>query len=259
MRSDKVIKSIAQLALLLGLLFQTACASTANLPPIVTRTSAPNLEKNVYDPLEGLNRGVYALNEGLDKAIIGPAARGYQAVLPRVVRKRVSNFSSNLSEPINFANELLQFDLDDAGVSLTRFFVNSTIGLGGLFDVASKDPELQYQREDFGQTLATYKVPAGPYLVLPLLGPSTLRDVVGRAGDVVANPVRRVNFNGETEAILGVNAASVLDIRAQQDGRLKTIRESADPYVNLRELYNQNRVSSIHEDSDPFDDLADFE
>ena len=259
MRSDRFIKPIYHIAIMLALLFQTACASLTNLPPIATRTSPPNIDQNVSDPLEGLNRGVYALNEGLDKAIIGPVARGYQAVLPRVLRKRVSNVSSNLSEPINFVNELLQFDLDDAGVSLTRFFVNSTIGLGGLFDVASKDPELQYQKEDFGQTLGTYNVPAGPYLVLPLLGPSNLRDIVGRTGDIVANPVRRINFDGETEAIIGLNAASVLDIRAQQDGRLKTIRDSADPYVNLRELYNQNRESSIHEDSDPFDDLADFE
>jgi len=259
MLPNRSMKPIYRITILLGLLFQTACASTANLLPIATRTSAPNLEQDVYDPLEGLNRGVYAFNEGLDKAIIGPVARGYEAALPRVVRKRVSNVPSNLSEPINFVNELLQFDLDDAGIAFSRFFINSTIGLGGLFDVASKDPELQYQKEDFGQTLGTYNVPAGPYLVLPLLGPSNLRDVVGRAGDIVANPVRRVNFDGETEAILGVNTASVLDVRAKQDGRLKTIRESADPYVNLRELYNQNRASNIHEDSDPFDDLADFE
>ncbi len=239
---------------LIGL--QTACASTANLPPVFTRKSPPNVNQDVSDPFEGLNRGVYAFNEGLDKAIIGPVARGYQAVVPKPVRKTVGNFSNNLSEPINFINEVLQFDLDDAGVSLTRFIVNSTIGLGGLFDVASKDPELQYQKEDFGQTLGTYNVPAGPYIVLPLLGPSNLRDVVGRAGDIVVNPVRRINFNGETEAIIGTNAANVLNIRAQQDGRIKSIRESADPYVNLRTLYNQSRESNIHEDSDPFDSFG---
>ncbi|MEP1231110.1 MAG: MlaA family lipoprotein, partial [Litorimonas sp.] len=124
-------------------------------------------------------------------------------------------------------------------------------------DLASTEPELQYQKEDFGQTLGTYNVPAGPYIVLPLLGPSNLRDVVGRAGDIVANPVRRINFDGETEAILSANTATVLNVRAQQDGRLKAIRESADPYVNLRTLYNQSRETNIHEDSDPFDSFED--
>lgn len=256
---NKAIKTICRFAALLGLLFQTACASTANLPPIATRTSPPNIDQNVYDPLEGFNRGVYAFNDGVDKAVIGPVARGYQAAVPRFARKRVSNFTSNLGEPINFLNEILQLDLDDAGVTLTRFFVNSTIGLGGLFDVASKDPELQYKGEDFGQTLGTYNVPAGPYIVLPLLGPSNFRDVVGRVGDILANPVRQVDFDGETAVIVGTNAASFLDLRARQDGRLENIRKSADPYVNLRTLYNQNRESNIHEDSDPFDDLADFE
>lgn len=238
------------------MLCQTACATFV---PISTRTSPPNVDQEVYDPFEGLNRGVSAFNQGVDKVFIGPVARGYKAVVPRFVRKRIRNVSRNLSEPVNFGNEILQLDLDDAGVALSRFFVNSTVGLGGLFDVASKQPELQYQSEDFGQTLATYNIPAGPYVVLPLLGPSNLRDFVGRAGDVMANPVRRVNFDGETETLVGINAASFLDVRAQQDGRLKTISESADPYVNLRTLYNQNRESNIHEDSDPFDDLPDFE
>lgn len=251
-----VRRNLSRIALMLGLSLQAACASTANLSPVFTRSSPPAVNQEVNDPLEGFNRGVYAFNEGVDKAIIGPVARGYQAVFPRFVRKRVNNFSNNLGEPVNFINELLQFDLDDAGVSMTRFFVNSTIGLGGLFDVAGKDPELQYQKEDFGQTLGTYNVPAGPYIVLPLLGPSNLRDVAGRAGDIVANPVRQVDFNGETGIIIGTNAASVLDLRARADGRIKTIRQSADPYVNLRALYNQSRESNIHEDSDPFADVT---
>ena len=258
-QKNTINRSIYRILILLGFLFQTACASITGLPPTATRRSAPDLNQEVSDPFEDLNRGVYAFNEGLDKVLIGPVARGYQTVVPRPVRKGVRNFSSNLGEPISFVNELLQFDLDDAGVAFSRFFINSTVGVGGIFDVASKDPELQSQTEDFGQTLGTYNIPAGPYIMLPLLGPSNLRDVAGRAGDIVANPIRRVNFDGEATVIAGTNGASILDLRARQDARIKMIRESADPYINLRTLYYQRRESNIHEDSDSFDDLADFE
>lgn len=256
MTPNKTIKIINRTALLIGLLFQTACASFG---PVKARHTSPNVDKEVADPFERLNRKVYAFNEAVDKAVIGPIARGYNSTSPKFIRKRVTNFTNNLSEPVNFGNELLQLDFQDASVSLGRFLVNSTLGLGGLFDPASKDPELQYQKEDFGQTLGTYNVPAGPYVVLPLLGPSNFRDILGRAGDIVANPVRRINFNGETETVVGINAANFLNVRVNQEGRLMTIRDSADPYVNLRSLYNQNRDSNIHEDSDPFDDLEDFE
>jgi len=250
------IRAIVRTGIVLGLLFQTACAS---MGPIATRKAAPDADQEVYDPFEGFNRGVNSFNQKLDKAVIGPLARGYNSAAPNFVQKRVTNFTNNLSEPVNFGNELLQLDLDDAGRSLGRFIYNSTFGIAGLFDFAAKEPDLQYQKEDFGQTLGTYNVPAGPYLVLPVLGPTNFRDMVGRAGDIIANPVRRINFNGETETVVGINTASFLTLRASQDERLQTIRDSVDPYINLRTLYNQNRESNIHEDSDPFDNLDDLE
>lgn len=235
------------------------CVSLTSLPPTSTRLAPPSQDQTILDPFEGFNRGVYAFNEGVDKAIIGPAARGYTTVVPRVVRKRVTNFSRNLGEPISFLNEILQFDLDDAGVAFSRFFINSTVGVGGLFDVASKNPDLIYKGEDLGQTLGTYGIESGPYLVLPLLGPSNFRDITGRVGDIIANPVTFIDFRHDTAIRGGVSAASGLDARARFDGRIESFRNAADPYVNLRTIYNQNRENNIHEDSDPFDDLADFE
>jgi len=249
------IKAKILRACLLASLGLSACSTT---PPVV-RTTTPNLTADVYDPIEGFNRGVYKFNEGADKFIISPLANIYDFILPKFARKGVTNVARNLSEPMIFANEVLQLDLNDAADSLGRFAFNSTVGIGGLIDVVEKDQGISQQREDFGQTLATYGVPSGPYIVLPLLGPSSVRDAVGRIGDGLTNPVRWINFNGDQSLQIGRRVAKGLDSRLKAEPFLENVRTSADPYVNLRGLYTQNRLNNIHEDADPFDGFADID
>ncbi len=233
----------------------SACSTT---PPVVRKT-APDLSAEIYDPIEDFNRGIYKFNEGADKYFISPLAKIYDFILPKFVRKGVTNVARNLSEPVIFVNEVLQLDVDDAADSLGRFAFNSTIGLGGLIDVVERDAGISQQREDFGQTLATYGVPSGPYIVLPLLGPSTMRDGIGRIADGVTNPLRWVNFDGDQGVQIGRRVAKGLDSRIKAEPFLENVRASADPYVNLRGLYTQNRLNNIHEDADPFDGFADID
>ena len=154
--------------------FLGACATT--------HQPAPYNEAEINDPLESMNRATFAVNDALDTVIMEPVARGYRAVAPEPARKGVRNFLRNLRSPVNIANQLLQGDLEGAGNDLTRFAVNSLVGVGGLFDVAGSEG-YEYEREDFGQTLGKWGVDSGPYLVLPLLGPSSFRDATGLAID----------------------------------------------------------------------------
>jgi len=247
-----IVKFLIKLAILAGLLSLSACSTT----PHSVRHTAPNTSADVYDPLEGLNRGVTKFNTGADKVLIKPMTSIYQLVFPKFMRKGIHNFSKNLGEPIIFVNEVLQLDMDDASKSLGRFMLNSTVGIGGLVDVAEKQGVPQ-QNESFGQTLATYGVPPGPYIVLPLLGPSNARDVVGRVGEGFANPVQRIDFNGDQAVQIGRRVSTGLESRVRAEPFLENINNAADPYVNLRSLYNQNQLSNIHEDADPFDSSFD--
>ena len=243
-----IVKLFVKLIILTGLLFLTACSTT----PHSVRHTAPNTTAEVYDPLEGLNREVTKFNNGADRYLIKPMTSIYQLVLPKFARKGIHNFSKNLGEPIVFVNEVLQLDFDDASDSLGRFMLNSTVGIGGLVDIAEKQGVPQ-QNESFGQTLATYGVPEGPYIVLPLLGPSNARDIVGRVGEGFANPVRRLDFDGDQSVQIGRRVSTGLEARVRAEPFLENINNAADPYVNLRSLYNQNQLSNIHEDADPFD------
>lgn len=232
----------------------SGCAST----PHTVRTSAPNISQDVYDPLEDVNRNINKFNEGVDKYLVGPLASLYKTILPKPVRMGVSNVARNLEEPVTFANDVLQLDFEDASETVGRFMLNSTVGIGGLVDVAGQARPTP-PPEDFGQTLATYNIPQGPYLVLPFLGPSNARDLVGRVGGTVLSPFTWSQFAGEGELRAGTGATSLLDVRINAEPFLENIRSSADPYVNLRGLYTQRRLSNIHEDADPFDTPSDFD
>jgi len=246
--------SLMKLIGLMGLLFLAACSTT----PKSVRHTAPNTSAEIYDPLEGLNREVTKFNDGADRYLIKPMTSIYQLVLPKFARKGIHNFSKNLGEPIIFVNEVLQLDFKDASNSLGRFMLNSTVGIGGLVDVAEKQGVPQ-QNENFGQTLATYGVPPGPYVVLPLLGPSNARDIVGRVGEGFANPVQRVDFPGDQSVQIGRRVSTGLEARVRAEPFLENVQNAADPYVNLRGLYNQNQLSNIHEDADPFDSFDEFD
>ena len=147
---------------------------------------------NPSDPLEPMNRAIYSFNDGVDTAIFKPLAQGYRAVLPSFVRNGISNFFSNINDVLIALNNLLQGKISNAVSDVGRVLVNTTVGVGGLFDVATNFG-LEKHNEDFGQTLGYWGIADGPYLVLPLLGPSNFRDALGRIVDVKTDPVGYVN------------------------------------------------------------------
>ena len=201
----------------------------------------------ISDPLESYNRGVFWLNDKLYFYLLKPVARGYR-VVPRPVRSSVGNFFSNLSSPISIANSLLQLRFKDAGRGFTRLFVNTIIGVGGLFDPADKWGKLPKKKEDFGQTLGHYGVGSGPYFVLPLLGPSSIRDTGGLFVDTIFDPrtyfARSLTFS-EYAALRGGEVVNTLSL--DDDSYEKIKRDSLDPYLFMRAAYAQYRLEKIKE------------
>jgi phospholipid-binding lipoprotein MlaA len=188
------------------------------------------------DHLEKINRQVYDFNTGLDDAVIRPVAAGYQKVTPTPVKNGVKNVLSNLGEVSNATNALLQGRIDGALISGFRLLINSTLGLAGIFDVANK-LGVEQSRADFGQTLARWGVPQGPYLMLPILGPSTLRDTAGLTVDVLALGIQ-AQF-GDVAANASYWSASAIETRRQLLAFDDLV--SGDRYVFVRESYLQNR------------------
>lgn len=233
------------LLLLVPSIFLSGCSTVAN--------------KVAHDPWEGFNRQVYAFNDTLDVYALKPAAKGYKAITPDIVEAGVSNFFANLGDVRNFVNNLLQLKFVPAGIDLSRIAFNTTIGLGGLIDVATP---LGYPKsnEDFGQTLGTWGLGSGPYVVMPFLGPSTLRDVSGLPVDWVASPVRYVESNSDQWALVLLDTVS---LRAELL-KASSIRDTAalDPYIFTREAFLQRRVSLVNDgeipvnedDSEAFDE-----
>lgn len=192
------------------------------------------------DPFEGWNRAMFSFNQKADKYVLKPVAEGYQAVTPAPVRKGVSNFFNNLGEPITAANSVLQAKPGKAARSLTRFVFNTTFGLFGIFDVAGA-MGIERENEDLGQTLAYWGVGSGPYLVLPVLGPSNLRDLGGRFGDRPLNPISWQDEVGTTEMLI----SDGIQTRAQLLGMEP--KSVGDPYVLMRSAYEQRRRYQIND------------
>jgi phospholipid-binding lipoprotein MlaA len=223
----------------------------AQAPPAEAAPQTPGEDfveelKSADDPLEGFNRISFEISMALDKALIRPAAMAYKTVVPKPLRDGVRNGLSNLGEPMVFVNDLLQLKPKRAVRTLGRFLLNSILGLGGLFDVASdKKFNLPHHSNSFGNTLGFYGVKPGPYVYLPILGPTTLRDAVdnleGQAsGAVVNNPVFR------DEQGIALTIAGGLDQRAENDRDLKALLEDAvDPYATFRETWLQDRQGEI--------------
>jgi len=213
----------------------------------------------VSDPWEGANRGLFAVHEGIDQAVLEPVARGYRAVTPRPVRTGVLNFIRNLRGPVIFANDVLQGEFERAGTTAARFGVNTTIGIVGVFDPASS-MGLERHDEDFGQTLAVWGVAPGPYLFIPVLGPSNLRDTTGRVVDMVFDPL---NWARGEEAETARMARGILTGLAAREQVLETIDDiranSIDPYATIRASYGQLRDSAIENGRTDVQDLPDFE
>jgi len=214
----------------------TGCASTEQKPVDTSSTAAAKIQP--ADPYEGFNRSMYGFNMGLDKHFLKPIANGYKTITPDFMQAGVSNFFTNLKGINVVLNDFLQGKFDQGASDTGRFLTNSTVGLLGLFDVAS-ELGLQNNVEDFGQTLAVWGVDQGPYLVLPLLGPTTVRDGAAIVVDKAANPGTYVPGTGIVE---GIND------RANAEGALNFIDEAAlDPYVFTRESFLQYRKNLIND------------
>ncbi|GAA6136768.1 hypothetical protein NBRC116583_05150 [Arenicella sp. 4NH20-0111] len=197
------------------------------------------------DPLEGLNRSIYSFNTTADRLVLRPIAKGYDAVLPKPAKTGVSNFFSNLGEPISAVNNLLQGKVDRALGNTYRFVVNSTIGVLGLFDVA-KHQGVNKTPEDLGQTLAVWGVKPGPYLMLPFLGPTNLRDGIGRSvSSAVYYPINEISDNGGTR--LGLTALDLVDSRAKLLGIDSALEKQLDPYIFIKTTVENGRTDSIND------------
>lgn len=212
-------------------------------------TSGEVQERHPDDPWEGFNRKVFAFNDVVDRYALKPAARGYRFITPDPVEAGVGNFFSNLGEPRTVLNSLLQGKVRNASIATSRFLINTTVGIGGLWDVASR-MEITGQEEDFGQTLGTWGWEESRYLVLPLLGPSTVRDTGGLPVDMYSYPTTYVE---DDEVRMGLTALRVIDARAGLLDQEALIR--GDRYSFIRDTWLQQRrfeVSDGEQGEDPF-------
>ena len=215
--------------------------------PAGAQAAALSAKRADDDPLEGFNRAMFGLHQKLDRALYRPAAMGYRHVVPKPVRSGLRNFFSNLTEPVVFLNYLLQLRFGKAAETLARFAINSTVGLAGFIDVArGKGIRLPHRDNDLGDTLAYWGVGPGPYIFLPLLGPTTLRDVLGGPVDgailplAVGKPFTDWRYQVASGVIPG------LDMRAESDADLKALLGGAvDPYATLRSVWLQNRAAEV--------------
>lgn len=221
-------------------------------------SAIPANERLGYDPLEPFNRASFGFSMGVDRAVIGPVARGYAKVTPTSVQHRVTAVVYNLGEPSTALNDILQGHPKRLGVTSSRFVINSTIGLLGLFDVAAK-MGLPAHDADFGQTFGRYGVKAGPYLYVPVMGPLHFREGVGRVLDFATDPVGLVG--GGWTSTFGATrlVAQTFDTRANGDNAFRALKDATDPYVTVRSAYGQHRESLVREATGDVQALPDFD
>lgn len=203
---------------------------------------------NPKDPIEGFNRAMYSVHDGIDTVILKPVATGYDTVLPDPVQAGVTNFFSNIGDLMISVNNLLQGKVGDAATDLSRVLVNTTVGIFGIFDVASSEGLTKHD-EDFGQTFGRWGVSEGAYVFIPLLGPRTARDTVGVAVDLWADPVTHINDVSVRNSLLALRAVNT---RANLLPADKVIEEAAiDKYSYIRDAYLQNRRNLVHDGNPP--------
>lgn len=218
-----------------------ACAG--NMP------AAPKDQRAEYDPWEPLNRRISNFNEALDSVTFKPLAKGYQKIMPQFVERGVHNFSVNLLGPLFFINNFLQGKPGRGTKEIGRFLLNSTIGIAGLFDVATP-MGLESNPETFGQTFAVWGIPDGPYVVVPVLGPHTLTTAIAIPFDFASDPTFYLDDSSEKWILYGIRA---IDLRMQLFPAEELIEDSFDRYLTIRESYLQNLRFRIY-DGDPPDD-----
>ena len=214
---------------------------------LLCSAAAGALAQSQKDPIEGWNRAVFGFNEGLDAAVLKPVATGYKAIVPELVRNGVTNVFNNFADAWSAINQLLQGKPVAAAEMTMRVATNTLFGIGGLFDVAS-DLGIERRQEDFGQTLGRWGLPAGPYLVLPVLGPSSLRETAALPVDLQWRPGA---LTDESATRIGLTALQLIDVRAGLLNASRIVDEIAlDKYVFVRDGYLSRRRSLVY-DGDP--------
>jgi phospholipid-binding lipoprotein MlaA len=228
-------------ALLLAALSVSACASR----PATDGPDALAQADQANDPLEGTNRFLYRVNDGLDTYVLRPIAVGYRNVVPGAVRRPIHNVLTNISSPVVFVNDVLQTKPRRAGDTMMRFLINSTAGVAGIFDVAT-DWGYPAHGTDLGVTLALWGVGDGPFLFLPVLGPSNVRDASGFVGNVAFDPLTLATFGGSTAISATRSVVGAVDARERLIEPVDEVKRTAlDPYATFRSVYRQNRQSTI--------------
>jgi phospholipid-binding lipoprotein MlaA len=260
---ENTIQSVSMIFALAMTISLGACAGTGEGKVAMNSSSAPQRAEliepaagepagadQIADPFEGYNRAIFSFNNAFDNAIGKPVAKGYRAVVPQPARTGIRNVLKNLKSPVIFGNQVLQGDLKGAANTLGRTVINTLIGVGGLFDVAEAGG-IPYESEDFGQTLGVWGVGNGPYVVLPLLGPSSFRDAAGMTVDAFADPLNIYLRNTDQDewlyARLGVTA---VDTREEFLEILNDLeKNSIDYYSAMKSSYIQRRIALIADES----------
>ena len=209
------------------------------------------------DPFESYNRAMYSFNDSVDSAVLRPVAQTYKDYMPNLVQTGISNFFDNIGDLNVMVNNLLQFKIENAVSDFGRILWNSTVGIFGLIDVASH-MGLQKHDEDFGQTFAVWGIPDGPYIVLPLLGPSNMRDSVGLVGDIYVDPLFQIEESGNV--YWGAVVLRFIDTRADLLSASRVLEQAAiDPYIFVRDAYLQHRRNLVYDGNPPLDETMEFD
>lgn len=244
--AEKKIMAVAALAVMAAL---CGCVKGDMTPqkaaPVDSADEADLPPPGNHDPFEVVNRGIFKVNEVVDGLVLKPAAHIYMGVLPDPVRHGVKNVLTNLSTPVVFVDSTLQGDGTNMGRTASRFLINSTLGIAGIFDVASEMGIPKEHKKDFGQTLGVYGVGSGPFIELPLFGPSSARDALGMVADVAADPFTYILTTPTTVAL---DATRTIDRRADLLPLSDRIyRDSLDPYASIRSVYQQYRERVVED------------
>lgn len=213
----------------------------------IPRASVRTRHHTAGDPIEGVNRGLFSVHQFLDRIVFRPVAMVYKTIIPKFVRTGVRHVISNLTEPVVLLNDVLQLKPKRAVRTFGRFAINTTLGVGGIIDVA-KGEKLPHRDNGFGNTLGRYGVGPGPYLFIPLIGPTDLRDLIGGQADGLVLPLAVGDPFDRTEYIVPTVVLGGLDQRVEADADLKALLSgAADPYATLRSVYLQSRAAEVGE------------
>lgn len=244
---------VASARLAAAMVFCAFIGGCATVPP-AGDASGPKPPVNAADPWEDVNRSIYAFNEALDEALLKPLSEAYRDVVPKLVRTGVDNFFGNFYDAWSAANQLLQGKLEDSLVMGTRVVTNTLFGLGGLLDPAT-EMRLTRRSEDFGQTLGRWGVPNGPFIVLPLFGPSTVRDATGFLLDRQVSPAQ---LSGNDASRWTIASMEVINVRTKLLQTLALLDDVAlDKYAFVRDAYLARRRDAVFDGAAPMEDFED--